>query len=75
MRMRPLPNGITVPAGATASLKPGANHIMLIGLKAPLVEGAQVPLTLNFAKAGPVKVKLKVEAAGASEPAHADHAN
>ena len=75
MRMRPLPNGITVPAGATASLKPGANHIMLIGLKAPLVEGAQVPLTLNFAKAGPVKVQLKVEAAGASAPAHADHAN
>ena len=75
MRMRPLPNGITVPGGTTASLKPGANHIMLIGLKAPLVEGAQVPLTLNFAKAGPVKVQLKVEAAGASEPAHVGHAN
>jgi copper(I)-binding protein len=73
MRMRPLPNGIAVPAGSTASLKPGANHIMLIGLKAPLVEGKLVPLTLNFAKAGPVKVQLKVEAAGASEPAHADH--
>ncbi|MFZ4690384.1 MAG: copper chaperone PCu(A)C [Polymorphobacter sp.] len=75
MRMRPLPNGITVPAGTTASLKPGANHIMLIGLKAPLVEGKLVPLTLNFAKAGPVKVQLKVEAAGASEPAHVGHAN
>lgn len=73
MRMRPLPDGITVPAGMTASLKPGANHIMLIGLKAPLVQGALVPLTLNFAKAGPVKVQLKVEAAGASEPAHVDH--
>ena len=75
MRMRPLPNGITVPAGTTASLKPGANHIMLIGLKVPLVQGSQVPLTLNFAKAGPVKVQLKVEAAGATEPAHAGHAN
>jgi copper(I)-binding protein len=75
MRMRPLPNGITVPAGTTASLKPGANHIMLIGLKAPLIEGKLVPLTLNFAKAGPVNVQLKVEAAGATEPAHVDHAN
>ena len=74
MRMRPLPDGIAAPAGATTSLKPGGNHIMLIGLKAPLVEGKLVPLTLNFAKAGPVKVELKVEAAGASEPAHADHA-
>jgi copper(I)-binding protein len=75
MRMRPLPNGITVPAGATASLKPGANHIMLIGLKSSLTQGSLVPLTLNFAKAGPIKVQLKVEAAGASEPAHIDHAN
>jgi hypothetical protein len=74
MRMRPLPGGIAVPAGKTASLKPGGNHIMLIGLKAPLVEGALVPLTLNFAKAGPVKVQLKVEAAGATEPAHSNHA-
>lgn len=74
MRMRPLPNGITVPAWTTASLKPGANHIMLIGLKAPLAQGGLVPLTLNFAKAGPVKVQLKVEAAGASAPTHVDHA-
>jgi copper(I)-binding protein len=74
MRMRPLPNGIIVPPGSTASLKPGANHIMLIGLKAPLAQGTLVPLTLNFAKAGPVRVQLKVEPAGASEPAHADHA-
>jgi copper(I)-binding protein len=75
MKMRPLPDGIVIPAGGTAKLAPGGNHLMLIGLKAPLVEGTLVPLTLNFAKAGPVKVQLKVEAAGASEPAHADHAN
>ena len=73
MRMRPLPDGIAVPAGATTSLRPGGNHIMLIGLKAPLVEGTMVPLTLNFARAGAVKVQLKVEAAGAAEPAHANH--
>jgi copper(I)-binding protein len=73
MRMRPLPDGIAIPAGTTASLKPGGNHIMLIGLKAPLVEGTMVPLTLNFMHAGAVKVQLKVEAAGAAEPAHANH--
>jgi copper(I)-binding protein len=75
MKMRPLPDGIAIPAGGTAKLAPGGYHLMLLGLKAPLVEGKLVPLTLNFAKAGPVKVQLKVEAADASEPAHADHAN
>ncbi|KAB7646345.1 hypothetical protein GGQ62_002927 [Polymorphobacter fuscus] len=72
MRMRPLPDGIAVPAGGTTSLAPGGNHLMLIGLKAPLVEGTLVPLTLNFATAGPVKVALKVAAAGAMAPAPGD---
>jgi copper(I)-binding protein len=75
MRMRPLADGVAVPAGATTRLQPGGNHLMLIGLKAPLTEGSMVPLTLNFAKAGPVKVTLKVEAAGASAPAPAVHAH
>ena len=70
MKMRPLPDGIEIPAGGTASLAPGGNHLMLIGLKAPLVKGTMVPLKLQFAKAGTVKVELKVEAVGASEPAH-----
>ena len=74
MKMRPLHDGVAIPAGGTAKLAPGGNHLMLIGLKAPLVEGTLVPLTLNFAKAGAVKVELKVEAAGAAEPAHANHA-
>ncbi|MFZ4111005.1 MAG: copper chaperone PCu(A)C [Polymorphobacter sp.] len=74
MKMRPLPDGIAIPAGGTARLAPGGYHLMLLGLKAPLVAGKLVPLTLNFAKAGPVKVQLKVEAAGAAEPAHANHA-
>ena len=73
MKMRPLPAGIALPAGKTTALKPGGYHLMLIGLKAPLVEGKLVPLTLNFARAGTVKVELKVEAAGATEPAHANH--
>lgn len=73
MKMRPLPNGIALPAGKTVALRPGGYHMMLIGLKAPLVEGKLVPLTLKFAKAGTVKVELKVEAAGATEPAHANH--
>ena len=68
MRMRPLPDGIVIPPGATASLRPGGNHLMLIGLKAPLAQGQTVPVTLTFRRAGPVKVQLTVEAAGATAP-------
>lgn len=64
MRMRPLPNGLAVPAGGKLELKPGGYHIMLIGLKAPLRLGTRVPLTLRFQHGGSVTVQLKVEQIG-----------
>ena len=64
MRMRQLP-GVDLPAGGTVALQPGGNHIMLIGLKAPLKEGDRFPLTLTFAKAGTVEVEVIVEKPGA----------
>lgn len=69
MKMR-MVDSIPVPAGGKAELKPTGYHIMLMGLKAPLKEGDFVPLTLTFEKAGKIDVQLKVEAAGAAEPAH-----
>ena len=72
MRMRPLPNGLVVPAGGEALLAPGGNHIMLIGLKAPLKEGERVPATLRFARAGTLTVHFKVGPAGAAGP-EAEH--
>ena len=65
MRMRPV-KAIEVNVGEPATLKPGGLHVMLIGLKAPLKEGEQFPLTLTFEKAGSVTVEVAVEAAGAS---------
>ena len=64
MRMRPLTE-VEVTAGATAVLKPGASHIMLVGLKRPLREGESFPLTLDFAKAGKREVQVKVAKVGA----------
>jgi copper(I)-binding protein len=72
MRMRPVPD-IPVPAGQTVELRPGGLHVMLIGLTAPLVEGARVPLTLRFERAGEVAVDLAVEAAGARGAGHHRH--
>lgn len=47
MRMRPV-DGIDVPAGGRAVLRPGGLHLMLMGLTVPLVEGETVMLTLRF---------------------------
>ena len=54
-------DGVAVAAGETVSLEPGGIHVMLMGLKGPLVEGEVFPLTLNFEKAGAITVDVKVE--------------
>jgi periplasmic copper chaperone A len=64
MRMRPL-SGVDLPAGQKIALKPGATHIMLVGLKEPLRPGQSFPLTLYFEKAGAREVTVTVEKAGA----------
>jgi copper(I)-binding protein len=56
---------VELPPGARTAIEPGGLHIMLMGLKQPLVEGEEVPLTLVFEKTGRVDLPLKVEAAGA----------
>jgi len=61
MKMRKL-EAIDIPAKGKVALEPGGLHLMLIGLKAPLAEGQEVPLELRFDKAGVVKTVLKVKA-------------
>jgi len=58
-RMRPRAD-IPLAAGMTVKLEPGGLHLMLVGLKAPLVSGTQVPLTLEFRKAGRVTIEISV---------------
>jgi copper(I)-binding protein len=40
---------LTIPSGGTLELKPGGNHIMIMGLTSHPKEGDQVKLTLKFA--------------------------
>lgn len=68
MKMRPLA-GLDIPAGQPVTLKPGGEHVMLMGLDHPLREGQSFPLTLDFAKAGPRTVTVSVEKPGATGPA------
>jgi periplasmic copper chaperone A len=64
MKMRPIA-ALDIPAGQPVTLKPGGEHIMLMGLEHPLREGQSFPLTLNFEKAGARTVTVAVEKAGA----------
>ena len=69
MRMRPMP-AIDIPPGGTVTLQPGGQHLMLLGLSAPLRQGETVPVTLRFERAGEVRVNLAIQAAGARGPGH-----
>ena len=60
MRMRPVGGGLPIPAGERVSLAPGGYHVMVMGLREPLAEGGELPLTLEFAKAGPVEIVVPV---------------
>jgi len=66
MKMREVAGGLAIPAGGSVALKPGSYHVMLMGLKKPLVAGQSFPLTLTFAKAGNISVTVPVEAMGAT---------
>src|SRR6516162_11309033 len=68
MKMRPLAD-LDIPAGQSITLKPGGQHVMLLGLDAPLREGQSFPLTLTFEKAGTRTVTVAIEKPGAAGPA------
>jgi copper(I)-binding protein len=58
-------DAIALPAGKTVSLSPHGMHIMLMGLKHPLVAGDRISLSLDFAKAGRETVSVPVQPIGA----------
>lgn len=61
MRMRPIPEGLDIPAGSSVSLAPGGYHLMIFGPKQGLKLGDRLPVVLRFAKAGEVKADLVTE--------------
>ena len=48
MVMQELEGGLEVEPGSHAHLRPGGNHVMLMGLTEPLAAGDEVDLTLEF---------------------------
>ena len=61
VKMAKLEGGITIPAGADHALARGGDHVMMMGLKAPLENGQQVALALDFGACGTVEALLPVD--------------
>lgn len=73
MRMRPLAQGIAIPAGETVTLAPGGLHVMFLDLAGPLTEGKRFSGQLVFEKAGTIDVEFAVEAMAARGSKHDHH--
>ncbi|PWK76141.1 copper chaperone PCu(A)C [Aminobacter sp. AP02] len=73
MTMRQITGGVEIPAGGEVAFKPGAYHIMFMGLKAPVKEGEKFSGTLTFEKAGTVTVEFQADKMGGQSQDHSGH--
>jgi copper(I)-binding protein len=76
MKMRELPDGVTIEPGETVKFEPQSYHLMFRGLSKPIAQGPNVKGTLTFKNAGSIAIDYKVESLGAtksSEHEHSDH--
>lgn len=76
MQMTEIEGGIPLPAGEMHRLARGGDHVMLMGLTGPLVQDAEITVTLIFEHAGAVEVTIPVDNARPPQPgAHGGHSN
>ncbi|MET9486985.1 copper chaperone PCu(A)C [Nocardia sp. NPDC006630] len=80
--MRPKEGGLTIPAHGSATLEPGAEHLMFMDLKQPLRTGSDTRITLVFSDGSTTTVTAQVRdfaggqenyaapTSGAESPAH-----
>lgn len=68
MTMRPLGDGLAIPAGRSVTLQPGSVHLMLRRPGRGLEEGETVAIDLEFERAGAVTVTFPVLGIGAPGP-------
>lgn len=72
MKMTRIEGGITIPAGGEHALQRGGDHVMLMGLKAPLQDGQVVSLSLDFGDCGTQTLDVTVD--NTRMPAHGGQA-
>jgi len=62
MRMRPVPDGLEIPANSSLTLEPGGYHLMLMDLQRDLNAGDTITLTLNFESGKQLTVDAEIRA-------------
>jgi periplasmic copper chaperone A len=68
MKMRPVPDGITIPPKGSVVLAPSGYHLMFMDVTEPLKEGESFPAKLTFEHEGSVDVTFQVLGMGAEGP-------
>lgn len=71
--MQPLTGDARIPAGGSFELAPGANHIMLMGLREALLPGTEVAFTLVFTDGTSVDMTAAVKDYSGANEEYADH--
>ena len=60
MKMRRVEDGFVVSANGVLKLERGGDHIMLMGLSQPFVDGEAISLTLIFETAGSIDLEIPI---------------
>jgi len=61
MKMMEVEDGFAIPAGGMHALARGGDHVMFMGLKAPMAQDERIAVTLVFEKAGEVAIEIPVD--------------
>ncbi len=61
MSMKHMEEGLALPEGGAITMQRGGEHVMFMGLTTPFEQGATIPLTLTFEKAGEMEIEVPVD--------------
>lgn len=61
MQMKHVPEGFTIPANGHNMLARGGDHVMFMGLGAPMQNGEMVTVTLTFKNTGDITLEIPVD--------------
>ena len=75
MRMVEVEDGFEVPAGGSAMLSRGGNHVMMMGLTQQFVHGETIEVTLTFEQAGDVTVTIPIDLERTPDHSHGGHSD
>lgn len=73
MKMEAIEGGIEIPAKGEHALDRGGDHVMLMGLTKPLVDGESFDATFDFGDCGTVDAAIKVDSARKPDGGHGEH--